>query len=91
MDIVTIVVGLIMPPVVSYIKSVKWSREIRVLASMAVCTAVAVVALAAQGDLKAPSDVFEKATQVWAVSQAEYALWFGSTSLNKKIERMGVK
>lgn len=91
MDIIAIVIGLIMPPVVSYIKSVKWSREIKVLVSMAVCTVVAVVVLAVQGDLKAPSDVFEKATQVWAISQAEYGLWFGSTSLNKRIERMGVK
>jgi hypothetical protein len=84
--ILLFIIGVIMPPVVSYLKKVSWPKEAKLLTSMGVAFALASAVMAVRGDFGSVSEYFEKVSLVWATSQLVYVTWFGKLPINKTLE-----
>lgn len=87
---VSIGLGVFVPAVVSYVKSVAWNTHYKVAAALVVSYVAAAVALFAQGSLSSISDLGVHGAVVWVSATAFYKLHFGNTELNAKLETMGV-
>jgi len=90
MVVVFLAVGVFLPPLISLLKNVNWSTNVKTFVSMAVCSGVALLGLWASGDIGSPQEIAEKSSVVWAASQASYGLYFGNTNINNKLETRGV-
>lgn len=87
--IVTILLGFVVPPVVSFLKNSGWPKWKRIVLAGAVSVAAAAGHMFVQGDVTHYRDLLTNAAVVWAIATANYKLWFGNTDLNLKLEAMG--
>lgn len=89
-SLVSILVGFIVPLLVSFLKDVKWSRRTKYVFSMAVSVVAAAANMFLQGELHSWFDLVVQAAVVWGVAQVNYKTWFGDTALNVTLENAGV-
>jgi predicted PurR-regulated permease PerM len=81
----SIIAGMAVTPLVSFLKARKWPQNIKVAFSMLFCLVVAIIGAALNGEIKSFSDVASKFAIIWAASQAFYSMWFGGTDVNNRL------
>lgn len=88
-----LIIGVFLPPVVSLLKSQRWSYNVKFLLSLGLSFVATAVAMAIDGALKLndPASLVQNASVVWAASQGVYNLYFGSTNTNELLETTLVK
>lgn len=86
----TIITGMAVTPLISFLKAQKWPSNFKVLFSMAFCLIVALIGAALSGQIHSFSDVASKFAVIWASSQALYSMWFGGTDTNTRLSEMKV-
>lgn len=89
-SLVSVLIGFLVPLLVSYLKDVKWNRKVKYVLSMAVSVVAAAANMYIQGDLHHWTDLAVQAMVVWTVAQLNYKTWFGDTALNESLENTGV-
>lgn len=90
---VSLVVGLIAAPLISYMKKQAWTTEVKQGIALAICSFIAAVSLMLSGDLAFDNldGLGAQIGVVFATSQVFYRQYFGSTSLNANIETKGLQ
>lgn len=90
---ISLFVGLIAAPLISFLKKQTWSSEVKQGISLAICSFVAAVSLLVSGDLRVDNleGLGAQVGVVFATSQVFYRQYFGETTFNQKIETKGVK
>lgn len=88
--VVSLVLTLVVPAVVSYLKNTAWAKWQRIAAAGFISVVASGLALFAQGELKTFADLAVHGAVVWAGATANYKLWFGNTDLNMKLEASGI-
>jgi hypothetical protein len=81
-------VGFLVPPIVSFIKNVRWPARAKFLASLVVSFVVTVVTSVIQGEIGSVSDFLQNAAVTWSAAQTWYHLHFGYLDINKTLENM---
>lgn len=84
--------GFIVPFIVSYLKNMNWSVQVKQIVSVVVCLVIAVGITAIDngvnlGDWKA---FIMNLGVIFTVAQVFYQQYFGGTSVNAKLESIGV-
>jgi hypothetical protein len=87
-DVVLLASGIVIPPIVSFIKKTSWPSRVKFLLSIGVAFAVASAVLAGQGEFGSWSEFVGKVSLVWAESQVIYQLYFDETTMNARLEQM---
>lgn len=85
--IVSIILGLVLPFVVSFLKGQQWSENVKMLFSMGVAIVAAAITLLVQNDFNWESLLANSAT-VWAMAQVLYKTWFQTTNAEGKLAAM---
>jgi predicted PurR-regulated permease PerM len=88
--ILSVIAGMAVTPLVSFLKARKWPQNVKVGFSMLFCLVVATIGAALNGEIKSFSDVASKFAIIWASSQAFYMMWFGGTDTNGRLTDMKV-
>lgn len=82
--VVSVILGLILPFVVSFLKGQQWSDNTKMLFSMGVAIVAAAATLLVQNDFDWNALLTNAAT-VWATAQLLYRTWFQNTSAEVKL------
>ena len=83
--ILSVIAGMAVTPLVSFLKARKWPQNIKIGFSMLFCLVIATIGAALNGEIKSFGDVASKFAIIWASSQAFYTMWFGGTDLNTRL------
>ena len=78
-------IGVLMVPVVSFLKASKWSTGTKFVFSMLLSVAVTVGLSFATGTYHSVNDVIANGAVVWAAAQAFYQQYFASTGLENTL------
>lgn len=87
--VVSVVLGFVVPFVVSWLKNLKWHKAVRVALAGAVSVVAATGSLFVQGELTSWSSLAANAAIIWGVAFANYKAWFQNTDLNAELEIRG--
>lgn len=84
--------GFVVPFIVSYLKNMNWSAQVKQVVSVAVCLVVAVGVTAIDNgvDLGNWKDLILNLGVIFTVAQVFYQQYFGGTAVNAKLESIGV-
>lgn len=85
--IISVIQGILLPVVVSFLKGQQWSTNVKFLFSIGVSIAVAAVTLFVESNFDWKFLVANAAT-VWASAQVVYQTWFKETSVQSKLAQM---
>jgi hypothetical protein len=88
-ELLSVIFGFIVPPLVSFLKSSNWRLEYKTLLCGAVSAVAAIVSLAVTGELSV-ANFGVNLPIVFASATAFYNLKFRDLSLNTKMENSGV-
>lgn len=92
-DIISVLVGLIVPAIVSYLKNPNWSRQLKQGIAIAVSVVVTLASLLVTGELVFDGNFLANLgaslSVVIATSTVFYNLWFKNTVTNNKLEAAG--
>lgn len=82
--ILSIVEGIVLPILVSFLKGQQWSTNVKFLFSMVVSLAIAALTLLIKNDF-ALDTLLANAALIWSSAQAIYQTWFRSTSMESTL------
>jgi len=82
--IISVVQGLLLPFVVSFLKGQQWSHNVKLLFSMVVSLIVAGITLLVKNDFDW-NYLLANAALVWASAQILYKTWFEDTGVEVKL------
>lgn len=86
------IVGIVLPLLVSYLKNIEWSREVKQLVAGGLSlVAAAFVGVVDNGITNWNVDqLVTNFALIFTAAQITYTQYFGKTELNKKLENTGV-
>jgi len=84
--------GFVVPFVVSYLKNMSWTAQVKQVVSVVVCLLVAVGITAIDNGVNLGNwkDLIMNLGVIFTVAQVFYQQYFGGTSVNAKLESIGV-
>jgi hypothetical protein len=84
--------GFVVPFIISYLKNMNWSSQVKQGVSVAVCLVVAVGVTAIDNgvDLGNWKNLVMNLGVIFTVAQVFYQQYFGGTAINAKLESIGV-
>lgn len=84
--------GFVVPFIVSYLKNMNWSSQVKQGVSVAISLVVAVgiTAIDNGADLGNWKDLIMNLGVIFTVAQVFYQQYFGGTAVNAKLESIGV-
>jgi len=82
--VISIVQGLLLPFVVSFLKGQQWSNNVKLLFSMAVSLVVSALTLLVQNDFNW-NYLLANAALIWSSAQVVYKTWFQNTTVETKL------
>lgn len=77
--------ALVLPAIVSWLKNTSWSRQAKILLSLAIAGIAGALTVVAEGRFNA-GDWATTASAIWVASQAAYGVWFKATATNAWLE-----
>lgn len=85
--IISVIQGILLPIVVSFLKGKQWSTNVKFLFSIGVSIVVAAITLFAENDFNWRFLIVNAAT-VWASAQVVYQTWFKDTTAQSQLAAM---
>lgn len=82
--IISIVQGLLLPFLVSFLKGQQWGDNVKLLFSMGVSLVVAALTLLVQNDFSWDY-LLANAALIWSSAQVVYKTWFQNTAVEVKL------
>lgn len=93
-EVLSVLIGLVVPAVTSFLKNPRWSRELKTLLVVAVCAVGAVGSMLVTGDLTFDSNFWGQlgasGAAVFTSATLFYNMYFKKTEANKELEAKGV-
>lgn len=86
--IISIVEGLLLPVLVSFLKGQQWSQNVKLVFSLAISIVIAIITLAIQSNGFNWRELLANAATIWAAAQVVYNTWFKDTATQASLAAM---
>lgn len=89
-EFATIVLGVLMPPLISWLKNCEWHAGAKAALSLLVCMVAGALVAVMSEQVTDWRDIAGTAAVIFTIATTVYQTWFKSTDLNATLEEKAV-